>query len=41
MAEKRTRQVVVVLLLAFSGLLLAVPTPAQVDKATVKINGMI
>jgi heavy-metal-associated domain-containing protein len=40
MTEKRTRQVVA-LLLALSGLLLAMPASAQVEKATVKINGMI
>ncbi len=40
MTEKRTRQAVVVLL-ALTGLVLAAPTSAQVDKATVKINGMI
>ncbi len=40
MTEKRTKPAVV-LLLALIGLLLAVPTSAQVEKATVKINGMI
>ncbi len=40
MTERRTKPVVV-LLLALAGLLLAVPTSAQVDKTTVKINGMI
>lgn len=40
MMERRTKQAVV-LLLALTSLVLAVPTLAQVDKATVKINGMI
>lgn len=40
MTEKRTKRAAV-LLLALTSLLLAVPTSAQVEKATVKINGMI
>ncbi len=40
MTEKRTNQAVI-LLLALTSLVLAVPTAAQVEKATVKINGMI
>ncbi len=40
MTEKRTNQAVV-LLLALTSLVLAEPTSAQIDKATVKINGMI
>lgn len=40
MTDRRTKQAVV-LLLALTGLLAAVPASAQVEKATVKINGMI
>ncbi len=40
MTKRRTKQAAV-LLLALTGLLLAMPASAQVEKATVKINGMI
>ncbi len=40
MTKRRTKQAVA-LLLALTGLVLAVPTSAQVEKATVKMNGMI
>ncbi len=40
MIKRRTKQTVA-LLLALAGLLIAVPASAQVEKATVKINGMI
>jgi len=40
MTERRKNQAVV-LLLALASLMFAVPASAQVEKATVKINGMI
>jgi uncharacterized protein (DUF2141 family) len=40
MAERKTKHVMA-LLLAVAVLALAVPASAQVEKATVKINGMI